>query len=1318
MPDPVEPPAAAVQQPVQNFFAHPPERINIQSQTDKARIWKDWIQQYSWFEQASGIKDLPAQRQVGILMNSLGPDVIGTFKGLQLTEAEQQDPEAIKKAFSDAYSPTANPTYSTYVFLKTDQLPGESFDNFLIKLRAAIRDCDFGTEHEGMNINDRLLKDKIVLGISSQKVREKLLSDPKLTLEKAIQICKASEKTTETLMEMDAESRSCNAVRSDDGNPFLCKRCGSKHVKKSCPAFGKQCLMCQGTGHFAKCCFKKKKKEADAEVNVKNENRKAKKAAAVMKCEEEDSSDAEVDLHLHAVGADDDDDDGDWFEEATIANMKMKFKLDCGAQCNVLPLKVAKKISNQLQKSKTKYIVSYNGEKTKVEGDLTVTGVVNKRKTDLTFKVVDLDVVPILGKKTCVDMQMIQRVNAISSRDDIFQGLGCFKNFEYELDLKPEAVFEIRPTRAIPYKIRDEVKEELDRMIEMGVITKQEEPTPVVSNLIVVRKNNRIRLCIDPTDVNKNILRRHYPLRTLEEIAARIRNAKWFTILDCKKGFWQVKIAEKSQKYLTFGTPWGRYSCLRLPFGLASAPEVFQNLISTLLEGITGTDVSMDDILIYAETQDKLNEITTRVVNRLRNAGLKLNPEKCQFAKKSVTYLGHVVSAEGLQSDGEKIEAIRRLKVPENRKQLQRLLGMVTYLAKFIVNLSQITAPLRQLLQKDVLWQWEPEQQAAFDKIMNLLTSLPVLKFYDVNKQSVLSVDCSSHAMGAVLLQDGHPIAYASKSLTSAQRNYPQIEKEAFAIRFGCQKFHSYIFGKPVVVHTDHKPLESIFKKPLDKAPPRLKRIILDVQPYAPEIVYVRGENVPIADALSRDVNNPTPENDEELEVHVVLNVSKTWMKELVAKTSEDVTLRKLIETIKAGWPNEPEEVDLVLKPYWNYRDELSTYEGLIFKGDRLLIPETLRSKTLNIIHAGHFGIQSSIMRAKQLVFWPSMGKDIERLVEQCRVCQKHSRSNVKEPMIVKQVPEYPFQIVGSDIFHFNDANYIVIIDSYSGWIDFKKLRSMESSEVIDHLQSWFAVWGTPEEFNSDNARQYSSQLFRQFSAEWKFEHVTSSPYYPKSNGLSERAVQIAKNILKKCYEDNSSVQLALLNYRNIPRNSKLLSPNQRLMSRITNSPLPVVSQKLKPEVIEDVKQNLESERFKQKDYYDRSAQVRQPTEVNNRVLLQNPLTKIWESGRIIADADTPRSVFVETDQGDVYRRNMKHVRKSTTLIPAQPEAVCDVPKSPKSHQNSVGPEEQQQQHPVGAENLGPSGQINEERGQQTFTRSGRLVKPIQRLNL
>lgn len=434
----------------------------------------------------------------------------------------------------------------------------------------------------------------------------------------------------------------------------------------------------------------------------------------------------------------------------------------------------------------------------------------------------------------------------------------------------------------------------------------------------------------------------------------------------------------------------------------------------------------------------------------------------------------------------------------------------------------------------------------------------------------------------------------------------------------------------------------------------------MDVQPYAPEIIYVKGENVPIADTLSRDVENPEEENEDELEVHVVLNVSTSWMEQIVTETNKSSVLRKLMRCIIEGWPEQLAQVDTEVRAFWNFRDELSSYAGVIFKGDCIMIPETLRRKTLELTHAGHFGIQSCIKRAKQLVFWPGMGRDIQKFVDECGVCQKYARNTVKQPMIIKRIPEYPFQIVASDIFHFKGANYLVIVDSYSGWIDFKRLRTMESSEVVEHLEAWFAVWGSPEEFNSNNAKQYTSQLFREFAAKWKFKAITSSPYYPQSNGLSERAVQIAKNILKKCSEDNSSVQLRLLNYRNIPRSKQLMSPNQRLINRITKSPLPIVEQKLKPSIVEDVPKFLESERQTQKHYYDQGSRIRPEVDPGDKVIVQNQQTNTWDSGTVIARADTPRSVIVEKKNGDIIRRNEKHLRKTTASVPVKPDVVSD----------------------------------------------------------
>lgn len=221
--------------------------------------------------------------------------------------------------------------------------------------------------------------------------------------------------------------------------------------------------------------------------------------------------------------------------------------------------------------------------------------------------------------------------------------------------------------------------------------------------MVIIRKNNKIRICIDPSDVNKNISRRYHPLNTMEEIATKIAGSKYFTLLDCKRGFWQIEVTERTQKYLTFATPWGRYCCTRLPFGLASALEVFQEVMTSLLREVPNTECSMDDILIHAKTIKELRKITSRVISVLEMAGLKLNAEKCEFEKTSIKFLGHILTQEGLKSDPEKIKAIKDLKTPENKKELQ--LGMVTYLNKFIPNMSELTEPLRQLLHKNVTWE-------------------------------------------------------------------------------------------------------------------------------------------------------------------------------------------------------------------------------------------------------------------------------------------------------------------------------------------------------------------------------------------------------------------------------------------------------------------------------------------------------------------------------------------------------------------------------------------------------------------------------------
>ena len=368
--------------------------------------------------------------------------------------------------------------------------------------------------------------------------------------------------------------------------------------------------------------------------------------------------------------------------------------------------------------------------------------------------------------------------------------------------------------------MRDKVRNELSRMVREGIIKKVKKPTSWVNSMVVVTKpNGSIRICIDPRDLNKAVKRQHYPLLTVEEVVSRMPNAKIFSKMDCTSGFWQLELDDESSKLCTFNTPFGRYCYLRLPFGIKCASELYQSKMSEMIEDIEGAEVIMDDILIWGSTLEEHDQRLKKVLDKARKYNLKLSPNKCEFRKKEITYVGHVLSFQGLKADYEKLRAVEQMKAPENKKDLQHFLGFIQYLAKFLPNMSEVSAPLRELLHKDIEWHWDTAQENSFQTLKKMCVNAPVLAYFDKDKPIVLSVDSSSKGMGAALLQEGKPIAYASCALTETQQRYSQIEKETLAIVFGCKKFHQYIYGQQVTVESDHKPLQSIYKKGIYEMP-------------------------------------------------------------------------------------------------------------------------------------------------------------------------------------------------------------------------------------------------------------------------------------------------------------------------------------------------------------------------------------------------------------------------------------------------------------------------------------------------------------------
>ncbi len=691
-----------------------------------------------------------------------------------------------------------------------------------------------------------------------------------------------------------------------------------------------------------------------------------------------------------------------------------------------------------------------------------------------------------------------------------------------------------------------------------------------------------------------------------------------------------------------------------MPFGIRCAQDLFQRLVDETYEGLAGVTGIADDIIVHGSTVSEHIENLDAMLQRSRERGIKLNPDKCIFCATELPFFGNVLTAEGLKPDPAKVKAIKEMAAPKNREELETILGMITYLAKFAPNLSEATAPMRDLLKQKNEFLWDAPQEAAFQHTKDLITREPgpVLAYFDEKKEVVLEVDASQHGLGACLFQEGRPVAYASKSLTPTEQHYAQIEKEMYAIAYGCERFHQYLYGRPVTVHSDHKPIESIMKKPLCAAPARVQRMMLKLQKYDVAVVHRRGKEIPLADTLSRKFlhNIDSSIGDcADIMVHTIIEnlpISDVRLKELQDTLMKDSQMQALRATILSGWPDTRKECPAHIQEYWNHRDELSTTHNLIFRGDRLIIPKALRSNMLQQIHHGHMGMDKCKERARDILFWPGMNRQIEETVSKCTICMETRRANAKEPMIPHEVPDRPWQVIATDLFLLDGETYVVVVDYYSRYFEIERLQSTTSTSLIRKTKAVFSRHGIPEKVISDNGPQYTSAEYALFAQHWGFQHITSSPYYPQSNGLAEKYVQIAKSLLMKAKKDGKDPYISLLEYRNTPVDGTA-SPSQLLMSRRLCAIIPSTRKQLRPKTISPrmVRTGRRQQQLKQTSNYDRHATPLPPLMEGENVRIQKNGT--WQPAIVTGTADTPRAYHVQTEDGGQYTRNRRHLLKT-----------------------------------------------------------------------
>ena len=666
--------------------------------------------------------------------------------------------------------------------------------------------------------------------------------------------------------------------------------------------------------------------------------------------------------------------------------------------------------------------------------------------------------------------------------------------------------------------------------------------------------------------------------------------------------------------------------------------------------------------------------------------------EECKF-------FGQVLTPEGIKIDPDKIKAIQDMQPPSNKQELESYLGMVNYLKRHSFKLTQLTRPFVDLMKKHAIFSWQSKHQGAFEEIKKVITNAPILAFFDVNAEHIIQTDASSKGLGAVLLQNGKPVVFAGRALLPAEARYSTLERELTAIVFALHRLHNYIHGGKITIQTDHKPLVSMYNREVHLSSTRQQRLLLKIHEYDVKMEHLKGKNNCIADALSRMLTLKSTNSQAEPEVAIPLhaitstvNASESRLAKLRRATTSDPVMNQLSHYILHGWPPHRHLANSIVHDYWNYKNELSVEDGLLYKGDRLVIPVSQRKEFIKDLHVGHFGEEKTLLRARQLVFWPNLTEDIRSAVRSCTTCQADRPSLQKEPMIPHDVPAAPWEKLGIDFFEWNGNQYLLVADYFSKFPIVRAMSSTSTAKTVSVLKTIFAEYGIPCEVFTDQGPQFVSQEFNDFATKYQFEVKHSSPRYPQSNGFAEAMVKIVKGIMSKAHRSGCDLPLAMLAYRTTPFKSGVASPAELLNQRRYKDLIPI-RQRMSTQQ-ENSRESLLAAKQSSAELYNRHAKQREELEELQRVWFQkDPNQSSWQPATVVEVAQQPRAYLVQDDAGSRYQRNSRNVRAAENA--ALVEERDTQPTSPTPNKSSHRPSDIPDAHRDGG----------------TVTRSGRWSK-------
>lgn len=945
----------------------------------------------------------------------------------------------------------------------------------------------------------------------------------------------------------------------------LCLRCGrNNHIAKNCTLDQNslKCSACKKTGHLKKVCIR-------TLIDAERKGNSSKLESTNYISDDETlcryGVNQIIDIFQHKREKSNDIEK--YFVTVNIEGRKERFEVDSGTGFTFIPRDKFQKlnVSGELQKS-TVAFRSYTGNVFLPDGKVKVNVEYQGRRSQEEIYVVPEEYDALLGRvwirRLGICLQEIDsdksihsntlQIQAMDNLDDVIarypelfvEKVGCIPGFKVSLKLREKSKPIFHKEREVPYALRDKVDDELNLLESQGIISKV--PTSDWGSPLVVipKSDGNVRLCVDyKIGVNERLVNANYPIRKIDEILNSLRNSKYFCCLDLFKAYLHVPVDEESSQIQTLSTHRGTYRMNRLSFGIKTAPSEFNRIIDQILQGLPKTLSYFDDIIVHGATKEECRNNLELCFQRLKKYDLHLNKKKCSLFQERIEYLGHIIEFNKISKSPQKIRAVVDMPRPSNVEELRRFLGMVTYYSRFLPNNSSVTYPLRQLLRKNAKFRWTAACEAAFKKLKNEIASDRTLTPYDPMLPLVLTCDASPVGIAGVLAHSiegqERPIAFASRSLTTAEQNYSQLDREALAIVFSVNHFFTYLFGRHFKLVTDNRPLTRIFHSHA-KLPPmtsaRLLRYATFLSAFDYEVVFKQGAENVDADCISR-----APITQKELSCDMAINseinqVCMISVNEISTELLNADAIRTATDSdehlsrIKQEIQDDPER---------SY--EYTLEDGILFKGQRVIIPGILQKSVLEELHRTHIGITKMKQLARRYIYWKGIDKDIERISRTCEPCAKIKANPSKVPVHPWDEPKENWDRVHIDYAGpFQDHFFLIVVDAKSKWAEIKICRNAPTTaSTIEMLSDIFSSHGYPYVMVSDNATIFVSEQFKLYCMKNGIFQKFIAPGHPATNGLAERHVQTLKARLKAMVDEpllmKTKVREILFRYRATP---------------------------------------------------------------------------------------------------------------------------------------------------------------------------------------